>query len=146
VFCFGNSFGYLDFDGMRAFLASVAAVLRPGGRFCIDTWMAAESILPDLNRRGWCSVDDMYLLVENNYDVEDSRLDTMNTVLFPDGRKDVRESSHWIYTVAEIKRLLASAGLQVLATYGSLDKEPFELRKDRLLVVSENKGAEPSAC
>lgn len=138
VFCFGNSFGYLDFDGMRDFLAGVVAVLKPGGRFCIDTWMAAESLLLDLSKRAWCTVDDMYLLVENTYAAEDSRLDTTNTVIFPDGRRDIRESSHWIYTVAEIKRMLASVGLRTLATYGSLDMEPYALKNERLLVVSEN--------
>ena len=139
AFCFGNSFGYLDHDGMRDFVARVAALLRPGGSFCIDTWMAAESILPRLSNRSWFSMDDMYLLAENRYDAGESRLDTTNTMLYSDGRSVVQDSSHWVYTVAEIKRLLASVGLETVATYGSLDKEPFEVKKRRLLLVAEKK-------
>src|SRR5262245_1382380 len=33
AFCVGNSFGYLDDDGNAAFLRSVRAALKPGGRF-----------------------------------------------------------------------------------------------------------------
>jgi SAM-dependent methyltransferase len=53
AYCFGNSFGYLDYAGARKFLACVAAPLRPGGRFIIETGMAAESILPALGKGRW---------------------------------------------------------------------------------------------
>lgn len=137
AFCFGNSFGYLDYDGMQGFVARISTLLKPKGKFCIDTSMSAESILPDLAVKTWFSMDDMYLLAENCYNAGESRLDTTYTTLFPDGRSDVRKSSHWVYTVAEISRLLSSVGLQTVATYGSLDKEPFNVKKDRLLLVAE---------
>lgn len=137
AFCFGNSFGYLDYEGMQSFVASVANALKTKGKFCIETYMAAESILPDLADRAWFSIDDMYLLTENSYDVATSRLDTTNTMLYSDGRKEIGESSHLVLTVAEIKRLLTAAGLRTLATYGSLDKEPFEVKQSRLLLVAE---------
>ena len=44
--CMGNSFGYLDLAGTRAFVAALAAAVRPGGGLVIDYNAAAESILP----------------------------------------------------------------------------------------------------
>ena len=44
--CMGNSFGYLEIDGVRQFLAGVAAVVRPSGGMVIDFNAAAETILP----------------------------------------------------------------------------------------------------
>ena len=43
AFCFGNSFGYLEDEGDEAFLRSVAAVLKPGGKFVLETPMVIES-------------------------------------------------------------------------------------------------------
>ena len=45
AFCVGNSFGYLDDDGNAAFLRAVAAALKPGGRFVLETPMVLEQLL-----------------------------------------------------------------------------------------------------
>ena len=42
AFCFGNSFGFLEYADMEKFLAGVARALRPGARFLVNTAMAAE--------------------------------------------------------------------------------------------------------
>ena len=41
-------------------------------------------------------------------------------------------AKHWIYTAAEIRRMLERAGFAVLNLYGSLKCEPFVLRSDEL--------------
>jgi len=46
AYCFGNSFGFLEYAHMESFLNGVARPLQPGARFVIETGMAAESILP----------------------------------------------------------------------------------------------------
>jgi len=51
AFCFGNSFGFLEYADMEKFLAGVARALTPGARFIVNTAMAAESVLPDLRSR-----------------------------------------------------------------------------------------------
>src|SRR6185369_9164736 len=48
AYTLGNAFGYMDYDGTSRFARGVAAVLRSGGRWLIDTGVAAESILPTL--------------------------------------------------------------------------------------------------
>jgi len=138
AFCFGNSFGYLDHGGTQAFLAALARVLKPGARFVLDTGIAAESLLPALERRRWLRADDIHLLIDNRYDAGASRLDTEYTFI-RGGTLETRTSCQHVYTVAEIGRLLDQAGLRVREHYGSVDRQPFVLGHPRLIVVAERR-------
>ncbi len=134
--CFGNSFPYFDRAGTEAFLAGVAGVLRRGGRFVVDTRCAAESLLPQLDERIWMPVGDLLMLAENDYDPVQSRLDT--TYTFVQGaRREVRRSSQWVFTVGELGALLAAAGLRPLAHWSDLQRTPYALGAQRLIVVAE---------
>jgi SAM-dependent methyltransferase len=136
AFSFGNSFGYLDRDGMNAFARALSDVLKPGARFVLDTGMAAESILPSLEVHRWFRVDDILLLVDNQYDAAHSCLDT-EYIFVRGGKTESRPSSHLVYTVAEIERLLGAVGLETQAIYSSLDEQPFRLGSPRLLLVAQ---------
>ena len=56
AFCAGNSFGYLDDEGNAAFLRAVAAALKPGARFVLETPMVLENLLGHLKDRPWWKV------------------------------------------------------------------------------------------
>ncbi|MBI2909166.1 MAG: methyltransferase domain-containing protein [Chloroflexi bacterium] len=138
AFCFGNSFTYLPHAEMRRFLSSLSRALKPGARFLVDTGMAAESILLNLQEREWVHADDIYMLLEHEYVPAESRVDTKYTFL-RNGVTETRESHHWVYTIAEIRRLLDDAGLATVSLFGSLDKAPFEVGDPRLLMVGERR-------
>jgi SAM-dependent methyltransferase len=133
--CFGNSFGYCDRDGTRAFLRSLADALKPGAAFVLETGAAAESLLPALQTRRWMEVGDILFFSSATYDTAHSRLDIEYSFL----RGSVREThmAHtWIHTVAEIKDLFASAGLIVEKLFSSTDGAPFRLGDPKLLLVA----------
>jgi len=136
AFCFGNSLGYLDRPGTVAFLKVLGTALRPGARLAIDTLMAAESLLPQLDERFWLPVRDMLLLVENDYDVGDSRLDIAYTFVHG-AHRETRQACHWIFTVGEIGDMLARAGFTPLELSADLHGSPYALGDDRLLIVAE---------
>ncbi len=138
AFCVGNSFGYLDNPGMKAFLTALSCALKPAARFVLDSGMAAESILPSLQLRRWFPVDDILLLIDSQYDSADSRLDNEYTFV-RGGNIETRSSSHWVYTVAEIQRLLEQVGLTTEALYSSLDEQTFQLGSPRLLLVAQKR-------
>ena len=135
AFCFGNSFGYLDHAGMVEFVRAVAGALKPGALFIIDTAMAAESLLPNFQTRRWYRFDDLLFLIDNRYIAADSRLDTEYTFV-RNGQAENKASSHVVYTIAEIKRLLADSGLTVDSLLQSLDEQEFQLGSQRLLLVA----------
>jgi SAM-dependent methyltransferase len=112
AFCVGNSFGYLDDEGNAAFLRAVRAVLKPGGRFVLETPMVLENLLNHLHPRPWWKAGDVYLLVENQYDPARARLDIEYTFM-SNGRVEVRRGSHRAYTYRELIELLTTSGFAV---------------------------------
>jgi SAM-dependent methyltransferase len=136
AYCMGNCFGYLEYAGMREFVAALAAALKPGARFVVETGMTAESALPGLAENEWMRLGEILMLVQNEYCAEESRLDTEYTFL-RDGRAESGVSSHYVYTLAELGRMLEGCGLVPRARYGSTGRKPFELGDERLLLVAE---------
>src|SRR5207253_6457228 len=63
----GNAFGYADHAGMSQFARSVAAALRPGGRWLIDTGAAAESLFPTLKPELEYTVGSLTVKIRNKY-------------------------------------------------------------------------------
>jgi SAM-dependent methyltransferase len=136
AYCLGNSFGYFDDPGMERFCRNVAGALAPGKRFVVYTTMAAESLLPDFREREWMEAGGIELLLENHYDAERSVLETHYTFI-KNGRKEKHSAEHRIYTIAEIRRLLTSAGFQIAGCYGSTERTPFQLMDPQLYLVAE---------
>ncbi len=136
AFCFGNSFGFMEYADMEAFLRGVASALKPGARFVVNTGMAAESVLPDFEEQSCHEVGDITTTIKERYNAEDSCVDS-EYVFEWDGKKESRFAKHWIYTTAEIRRMLEGAGFEVVECYGSLKQEPFKLGSRELFVVSE---------
>ena len=112
AFCFGNSFGYLDDEGNAAFLRAVAAALKPGARFVLETPMVLENLLGHLQDRAWWKVGDLRLLVVNTYDHTQERLDIEYTFV-ANGRVEVRRGSHRAYSYRELVELIEAAGFTV---------------------------------
>jgi len=137
AFCFGNSFGYLDPDGTRAFVHALARALKRGGRFAMDTGMVAETILPSLRDRDEAQFGDVRFIEDNTYHSDTSCLETRYTFV-RGGVAQTRGGLHWIYTIGEISRLFAAAGMEVTALHGSLDETPFAIG-DRLLYLVARK-------
>ena len=112
AFCFGNSFGYLDDEGNAAFLRAVAAALKPGARFVLETPMVLENLLGHIQDRAWWKVGDIRLLVANTYDHRQQRLNIEYTFVSKSGL-DVRCGSHRAYTYRALAELLEAAGFSV---------------------------------
>ena len=136
AYCFGNSFGYLDYSGTCEFLVALSGCLRPGARFALDTGMAAESLLPNLEAELTTEVGDVRCSVHNHYRAVASRLDT-DYVFVRDGQTETRSGSAHVFTVAGIRWLLEQVGFLVHECHGGLDREPFEFGCRRLLVIAE---------
>ena len=135
AFCFGNSFGYLDYAGVAAFFGALAGALKPDAKLVIETGVAAESILPTLLQKRWHRMGDLLILSENRYDTRHSRLDIDYTFI-RGGSLETRPASSYVFTAAEISRMLASAGFAVDALNGGMAGEPFTLGTPRLLVIA----------
>jgi SAM-dependent methyltransferase len=135
AFCFGNSFGFMNYVDMEKFLSGVARALKPGARFIVQTNMAAESLLPDFEEQTSHEVGDISLTIKERYLAQESCVDS-EYVFERNGTSETRKAKHWIYTVAEIKRMLERAGFDVSEIVGSLKFEPYKLGSNDLIVIT----------
>jgi len=139
VFCFGNSFGYLDDAGNEEFLEAVAAALGPGGLFALDFGQTAESVYPRLEPRQEAEMGGFYFVEETRLDPVTSRIENV-FVFSKDGRTERKLASQRVYLAGDVVRMLARAGLETREVFGSTDGQPFGLSSQRLLVVAEKRG------
>lgn len=138
AYCFGNSFGYLTHADTLNFLIRLGRALKPNARFILETGGAAESLLPHLKQREWFEIGDILFLENHQYQADTSCLETRYTFV-RQGKVETRTGWQYVYTTAEIRRLLDQAGLNTVATYGSLEEKPYQLGDQCLLLVSQRR-------
>jgi SAM-dependent methyltransferase len=138
VFCFGNSFGYLDDGGNRAFLAAAAGALARGGRFALDYGQTPESVFPRLAPLQEAEIAGIRFEEETRYDALAGRIENVFRIS-RDGRTETKLASQSAYTVREIVAMLRAVGLETMEIFGSVDERPFELGAERLLLVAEKR-------
>lgn len=130
----GNSFGYFGDEGDRAALAAVYGALAPGGRFVLESLLAAETVLPQMEGRDWRLFGEAFLLMEPEYDPLRSELRTAYTFVTGDG-VETRHACYRVYTCRELCALFDAVGFVDLQLFGSLEGEPYELGSPSLWLV-----------
>ena len=134
--CMGNSFGYFDRTNTSAFFYQMASNLKTGGRFILDSMMIAETFLVNGGEREWLQLDDMRMLIQNDYDCRNNRLTTQYTFL-RGGQEETRTATHYIYTCGELCHMLETAGFAVMELLddASPDAQSYTLGADRLVAI-----------
>jgi cyclopropane fatty-acyl-phospholipid synthase-like methyltransferase len=134
AYCWGNSFGYFEHDECRRFLRGVAAALKPGGRFILESGAVAESLLPVLKLERTLKIGDIDFHSVNAYNAVESRMDI--TYTFSRGeQREVKTIHQWLHSAGEIRRMLRDARLEPQACYGDVDGTSFALGSPRLIVL-----------
>ncbi|MCA9295322.1 MAG: methyltransferase domain-containing protein [Phycisphaerales bacterium] len=134
AFSLGNSFGYLDHNGMGDFLRGVRGVLRTGGRYVFDYGFMAESIFPRLEPREWTEFGDILFLEENRYDIDGGFVETTYTYV-RDGETTRQIGRHYVYSMRELRALCAAADLPIQSMMSSLDGAAVELGSPYVIAV-----------
>lgn len=141
AYCWGNSFGYFDYDNCQRFLEAVASALKPGGRFLLESGAVSESILPVLQPERKLRIGDLGFHSRNTYDAVEGRMDI--TYTFTRGnQREVKPSHQWVHSAAEIRRLLWRSGLEPLATFGDLDGARYALGSPRFIAFTRRAGSQ----
>lgn len=138
AYCPGNSFGYLGESGMDAFVAALAAAVRPGGRVVVDSAMVAECLFAHWQAEASYPAGDITLAPRNGYDPRSGRVRTDFRLIHPGGVLE-RSMSHRVYSAAEIAGLLDRHGLETLDMSGGTDGEPFGVGSHRLLLTARRR-------
>jgi SAM-dependent methyltransferase len=135
VLCMFTAFGYFEdeADDLRV-LERVARVLHPGGSFLLDTlslFMLARGFQP----RGWQELDDGRVLIEERaYDSLTGRSSATWTLLAPGGERSELRNSVRVYTLPELRGMLARAGLRTVAAWSDWEGREYGFEGPRLIV------------
>lgn len=135
AYCWGNSFGYFDHDNCQRFLETIESVLKPGGRFILESGAVSESILPVLQPERKLRIGDLDFHSRNTYDAAESRMDI--TYTFTRGQqREVKPIHQWVHSAAEIRRMLWRSGLEPLAAFGDLEGAQYALGSPRFVALA----------
>jgi len=135
AYCCGNSFGYFDHGNCQKFLDAVAAALKPGGRFILESGAVSESLLPVLQPERKLRIGDLDYHSRNTYDAAEGRMDI--TYTFTRGeQREVKPTHQWVHSAAELRRMLRRSGLEPLAAFGDFEGAPYALRSPRFIAAA----------
>jgi SAM-dependent methyltransferase len=135
AFCFGNSFAYFDDAGNLAYLKAIHNILKPGGRFVLETRLVAEGVFTQTQPRRWYQLGDIFFLHETRYDPPTARQISGYT-LIKNGQVEKKEAVYRVYTNRQLAELFAEAGFSNLQMFGGLQREPFQLGSPGMWVVA----------
>ena len=92
----------------KALLEKVAASLETGAKFIINSGMIAESISPNFShyeKNNTYTVGNITMDVTNTYNVDEGYM-ISNLLYTRGGNKEEHSYKHYVFTLAEVKRLL----------------------------------------
>lgn len=113
---------------------AVAATLKPGEKFVLDTGYLAEGLFPSAQERAWYPDGNNFVLASRRYDAVDGQLHVAYTFIDEAERSTHVMSSRMQRGLYFITKFQAS-GLREVSSFSALTREPFELGLSRQLIV-----------
>ena len=139
AYCMGNSFGYFPHADTEQFLAALARALKPGSIFVLQTGAVAETLFPNFQKEKSYQVGDINFRVRNNYEPERGVLQTSYS-FSRDGKTETKMGFQSIYSAAELCRMFAEAGLNVLHLHQNIEGQTFEMGGQWLILTAQRAG------
>ena len=115
----------------------IAAHLKSGGYFFINTWMLAEIAFNSFREKAWTDVGDLKFITESKYFFQPSRIETDHLILAPDGKIETKKAVDYIYSIAETEQLLNEAGFVMKDVYSVPGRRKFTLGEVRAYIIAE---------
>ena len=134
-----SSFGYLESeDDDQQVLHQIAKALKPNGKVLMDL-LNREWVIRYNEPYEWRTHDDGSVILEHR------QLDLLHSVnhlsfteIAPDGTRREQSQLHMrLYTLTEMTKMLAKAGLQLTQAYGGFNAEPYSVNTRRMLLIAQ---------
>lgn len=129
-----NSFGYFTDDENLGILKKVAAALKPGGKVGFDI-ANRDGVLNNFHSHYVTEKEGNLLINRFSFDVWTGRLRNDRVVIRDGARRD-RPFSIRLYSLTELRSLLAQAGFALVGAYGEWDGQPLEMDSPAMVIVA----------
>lgn len=138
AYCMGNSFSFFSYDQMMQFLRGISDALVPGSYFVVHSELISECVLPDFQMRSWMPVgeeSEILFLMNGEYDALEGCIRAELT--YVEGAERFSHFiSQYVYSLAELRRMFAQAGLPITETFSDLEGEPFRLGDEQIYILA----------
>lgn len=135
-----TSFGYFpqERDDLKA-LEAVRKGLKPGGKLLMDL-LNKEWLMRHFEPHFWEQGEDgqgAVVLDQISFNFETGRLDNHRTIVGKDGTRLPSYVGFRVYTLTEIKNLIARAGLVYRQSWGGFDGSAYGMDSSRMILLAE---------
>ena len=138
-----SSFGYLETeDDDQQVLLQIARCLKPGGKLLMDL-LNREWVIINNEETDWHRHDDGRIVLERRQlDLQTSTNHLTYTEILPDGtRKEMSDLHMRLYSLTELTKMLAAAGLNLEHVYGGFRGEAYSVDTRRMIIVAAKREA-----
>jgi SAM-dependent methyltransferase len=129
-----NSFGYFPDAENLLVLQNISRALKPGGLLGFDV-ASRDGLLNDFHPHYVTEKDGSLMINRFSFDVLSGRLRN-DRIIIRDGQRRDRPFSIRLYSVTEMRDLLAQAGLELETVYAEWDGAPLEMDSPSMVVIA----------
>jgi len=131
-----TSFGFFEEekDNLKV-LKNVSNTLKPEGKFLIDV-INRDWIIRNYRERDWRESGEGLVLEVRKFDLARS-INYGKQIIIRGGERIEKDVPLRMYSFHELKSMLELAGLKVIASYGSFEKEELTLDSMRMIIISQ---------
>lgn len=129
-----NSFGYFSDGENLEVLKRISRALVRGGRLGFDIG-SRDGLMANFHPHYVSEKEGNLMINRFSFDVVSGRLRNERIIIRDGVRKD-RPFSIRLYSVSEMRALLAEAGLELLQVYGEWDARPLEQHSGSMVVIA----------
>ncbi len=133
-----SSFGYLESeDDDQQVLHQIARCLKPGGKLLMDL-LNREWVIINNEETDWHRHDDGRIVLERRQlDLRTSTNHLTYTEILPDGSRNEMSDLHMrLYSLTELTKMLAAAGLNFDYVHGGFRGEAYSVDARRMIIVA----------
>ena len=139
-----TSFGYFDNQSEdAAVMRNIYSSLRPGGKMVLDV-LGKEVLAAKFRPRDWHEQGSVMFLEERVLSRDWGWIED-RWIRIDGGERTEFTLSHRLYSAAELRTLVLTAGFAEVGAYGSLEGIPYDHRARRLVVVAHKGATMPTA-
>lgn len=134
--CMGNSLNFFNEKDTIEILRNLRMMLRDNGKLLINSWSLAETVIREFKEHYWSHVGELKQLNEGKYKFNPTRIEWETWIISSDNKSEHRKGIDYIFSVAEMKKILHEAGFEMNIIYSVPGKREYALGDPRAYIIA----------
>ncbi|HSU28404.1 MAG TPA: class I SAM-dependent methyltransferase [Chitinophagaceae bacterium] len=135
--CMGNSLNFFNGGDVMKIFTRVAAHLKTGGHFLINSWSLAEIALEKFRENSSSEIAGIQFRSQSKLLSGPTRIETESVMVNDHGVSEIKKGIDYIYSIADIEAMSNKTGLILKKAYSIPGKKIFEPGDVRAYIVCE---------